>query len=179
MAHFKQKNGELTGSYPLEFLKPAEKKALEKATNKVSLYKVFLVQHLAKAIKSGNCNVSHSYRYRPFESYLPSEQVWQKEKETLLARAGLSHWQDWHSVKKQLQDSLQTHFDTTFSRIEGGLNQHIAKRRDGKPRFATPTQPESVDTLPFDLYPTDRLIPLVEILYTVNQHCQFIKHLEH
>ena len=63
---------------------------MTKGKFRVSLYKALLFIHIRTSIKAGTLNLEHSYKYRPLEDYLISNQRWQKEKESLLERAGLS-----------------------------------------------------------------------------------------
>ena len=70
----------------LDFLGDDERCVLvrESGSFRLSLYKVFLFQHIATAIKAGNLNLSHSYKYRPMDSYLIDADRWNKEREQLL-----------------------------------------------------------------------------------------------
>ena len=61
--HFKATGGSLGADAPAGFLRSGERAALrgEGGKFRVSLYKTFLFQHVAAAIKSGDLNLTHSY----------------------------------------------------------------------------------------------------------------------
>jgi hypothetical protein len=64
--HFKDKDGNITQSAPLDFLEAKERKVImdeDSQKLRVSLYKSFLFIHVASAIKSGNLNLEQSYKY--------------------------------------------------------------------------------------------------------------------
>lgn len=88
--HFKNSNGAVGPGAPTDFLDTDERAALIRAdgTFRTSLYKVFLFQHVAAAIKSGDLNLSQSYKYRPMDAYLIAPDRWAREKKELLERAG-------------------------------------------------------------------------------------------
>jgi hypothetical protein len=77
--HFKTHDGAVTGKAPTGFLDADETKALvrEDGAFRPSLYKVFLFQHVAGAIKSGHINLGQSYKYRPMDSYLIAKERWE------------------------------------------------------------------------------------------------------
>lgn len=70
--HFKTHDGVITDRAPMGFLDADPHDALTHADGafRPSLYKVFLFQHIAGAIKSGNLNASQSFKYRPMDSDL-------------------------------------------------------------------------------------------------------------
>lgn len=76
--YFRDKEGNITHQAPIAFLDEYERKALyrEDGTFRVSLYKVFLFQHIAAAIKSGRLNLVHSYKYLPLDKYMISKKRW-------------------------------------------------------------------------------------------------------
>jgi TnpA family transposase len=176
--YFKQKSGNLTGPLPEEFLKTKEKLALQGATTKVSLYKALLATHLADYIKGGKANVATSFRYKPFKSYLIDEHSWLWSKAEVLEKALLTPFMDSEVVLKQLFSQLEASFKTTFERMNAGANPLVAKRKDGRPRFITPAQ-DTQATVPLDLFPQQRFVPIYEVLHAVNQHCRFTDCLTH
>ena len=70
--HFKTNEGNVGSRAPTEFLGLKERAASIRAdgTVRISLYKVFLFQHITAAIKSGDLNLAQSYKYRPMDAYL-------------------------------------------------------------------------------------------------------------
>ena len=73
---------------------------------RVSLYKSFLFIHVASAIKSGNLSLEQSYKYRPMDDYLIGLEHWDKDKNELLERAGLSDYSTPDQMLKELDKSL-------------------------------------------------------------------------
>ena len=68
---FKDKDGAVDKTAPLEFLKPVEREAVtDRGKFRVSLYKALLFLHIQNAVKSGTLNLQHSYKYRPLDDYL-------------------------------------------------------------------------------------------------------------
>ena len=78
IAHFREKDGAVTASAPTTFLGQDEQDAVlpKDGAFRVSLYKVFLFRHVARAIKAGNLNLEGSYKYRPLDDYLISHERW-------------------------------------------------------------------------------------------------------
>ncbi len=178
IAHFRQKKGILAGSPPAGFLKKTEAQALEKATSRVSLYKALLALHLADYIKGGKANVSTTFRHKPFVSYLIEEQSWHRNKQKLLENALLDKLSDCDQVLAGLRLQLEQSFQHTFGRMNAGGNTLVEKRKDGKPRFITPAEEARIE-VPVELYPLDHIIPIYEVLNTVNAHCHFTDCLQH
>ncbi|MEZ5836615.1 MAG: hypothetical protein R3D03_12895 [Geminicoccaceae bacterium] len=81
--HFKVKDGAVGRGAPLDFLEPAERKAItgeDGGSFRTSLYKAFLFLRLTDAIKAGNVNLMGSYKYRPLDDYLIKRRRWNKKK---------------------------------------------------------------------------------------------------
>lgn len=178
LSGFRQRDGQLGSNLSTDFLRPAERVALQKATSKVSLYKVLLAQHVAEALKSGRLNLPASFQYRPFDEYLFPFTSWLADRVGLLKQASLSHLTDCDTVLAKLKKDLNHHFTQTFGRLEDGTNLHVQRRRNGQPRF-TETKLEPAPNLDIDLFPQERFIPIYEVLHTVNQHCRFTDCLKH
>lgn len=110
IAHFRDKDGAVTASAPMAFLDQEERDAVSPKKGgvfRVSLYKVFLFQHVAGAIKAGNLNLEGSYKYRPLDDYLISRERWNKDKAQFLERAGLADFADPAPVLAALDETLQ------------------------------------------------------------------------
>ena len=102
--YFKDKDGVVDRGAPTEFLKPIEEKAVlgSDGNLRVSLYKALLFIHVMGAIKSGTLNLEHSYKYRTLDNYMIDRDRWRRDKQTLLARAGLASF----AQPKQVLDEL-------------------------------------------------------------------------
>ena len=70
--HYKEKDGYIGELAPVSFVTTDEQSYLidDKGKIKKSLYKALLFWHSAEAIKSGEINLSYSYRYLSVEEYL-------------------------------------------------------------------------------------------------------------
>lgn len=85
LKYFREKNGRLSkNSTPTNFLKPEQLKLVYDNGFNISLYKMFLFEHLASSIKSGRLNLIHSYKYRPLDQYLISKKEWKESRDILL-----------------------------------------------------------------------------------------------
>jgi TnpA family transposase len=168
---FQQKDGVLTGNVPLEFLKPMERAAIRDGDGKlrVSLYKALLARHIMRGFKAGRVYLPTSHQYKSVDDYLIDEATWQNSQQTLLERAGMRQWACWETVAAELRSGLQTQFAHTMARIDSGENLWVEKRKDMTLRFKTPVLDESEDAAVVDLFPQDRVVPLYEILETVNR----------
>jgi TnpA family transposase len=179
IAFFQQKDGQLTGNVPLDFLKPWEQKAVKEPDGKikVSLYKSLLARYVAKGLKSGAVFVTTSHLHKPIDSYLMDERTWIEQKQTLLERASLREIEHWPTVKADLEYELVEQFHQTFNRINNGENLRIKKKSDGTLQFKTPTK-EEIEGDILNLYPTERVISLYEAMETVNRSCHFLEAFE-
>lgn len=61
--------------------------------------------HVAGAIKSGQINLEHSYKYRSLDEYLISRNRWDTEKKDLLRKAELDSFEYCKPVLKQLENA--------------------------------------------------------------------------
>ena len=169
--HFKNRDGTMTDKAPADFLEAEEKAALvrEDGAFRPSLYKVFLFQHVAAAVKSGDLNLRQSYKYRPMDSYLIDRQRWQRDRLLLLERAGMTEFMDANSVLKTLEAALFRQYQDTNAAI--GSNPHLHFRADGSFYVHTPAL-DSRETDPLQaLFPQRHDVPLAQVLDTVDQHC--------
>ena len=173
---YKNSNGSINSSAPLDFLSSDEKKALNVSDAfRTSLYKVFLFQHVARAIKSGSLNLVHSYKYRSMDSYLINKNGWLQEKDQLLERAGMTNFANSKPLLQELEKKLYEQFVATNNNISSGSNPHIKFSTDSKYSIHTPRQEVILSELFSPLLPVKNFIPLAEILATVNSQTRFTK----
>ncbi len=179
--YFKEKDGMLGADTPLDFLEDDELSALFDETGKlrVSLYKVFLFIHITEAIKSGSLNLKYSYKFRAFENYLIPKELWENEKTDLLERAGLTGFEDYNNVEAELKSAIDEQYKTTNSNIISGQNKHVKFNAKKKLIVSTPKKEKTVVESISDYFPKDRIIPVFEVLSTVNKHTGFLDCLEH
>lgn len=177
--HFKTREGNIGAGAPTAFLSQEERVVLIRADGsfRTSLYKVFLFQHVTAAIKSGDLNLSRSYKYRPMDAYLIDRDRWKREKVHLLERAGLSEFADLDPVLATLNDALTKQYQRTNANI--GANKHLKIRADGTFHVATPASGSSDTDLSVPLFPDRHDVPLAQVLETVNGHCDMLSSFEH
>lgn len=177
--YFKDNGDNANGRVPPSFLDANEQSALIRKDGRfrTSLYKVFLFQHVAAAIKSGDLNLSQSYKYRPMDTYLIDKERWGKDKAHLLERAGLSSLEDPAAVLEGLDKALFAQYSTVHDRSAD--NGHLKMRADGTFHIATPAlDVREVD--PFEtLFPRRHDVPLAQVLETIDNHCGMLRSFEH
>jgi hypothetical protein len=123
---FKDKDGAVDRTAPLEFLKPVEREAVtDRGKFRVSLYKALLFLHIQNGVKSGTLNLQHSYKYRPLDDYLIERGRWSRDKELLLERAGLQALANPRTVLDNLDEALHAQYLTTNRNILDGKNSFI------------------------------------------------------
>ena len=177
--HFKAVDGAVGHDAPLEFLEPDEHKAVfrEDGRFRPSLYKVFLFLHIAGAIKSGNLNLALSYKYRPLNDYLIDPARWQREKSELMERAGLTEFADPSAVLTALDTALYEQYRETNA--HAASNPHLKILANGQFTISTPAEEETHDELFGTFYPEQHIVPLPEVLFTINRHCGFLESFQH
>ena len=118
-------------SAPTEFLKPIEQKAVLGSDRdlRVSLYKALLFIHVMGAIKSGTLNLEHSYKYRTLDNYMIDRDRWQRDKQTLLARAGLASFVEAKQVLDELDRDLYAQYLRTNRNLVEGNNLGETQQR--------------------------------------------------
>ena len=179
--YFKQKDGNIDLKAPLYFLDSDERKLVfdSEGKLKISLYKVLFFKHIANAIKSGTLNLKHSFKYRPFEHYLIPEDRWESEKNELLERAGLKGFEDFSKVIPDLANALNSQFAATNDNIQTGQNKYAKIDKNDNLTVSTPKKEKIAHDSVSKLFQTDRVIPVFEVLSTVDKLSGFTSSLEH
>lgn len=180
IAYFREKDGTIGPGMPLAFLTSAERGAVNDPKGfRISLCKVFLFQHVAAAIKAGSLNLDGSYKYRPLDDYLIGRERWEREKQELLERAGLADFDDPEPVLRELEAALQQKYEATNRAASDGSNPYLKVRSPGDFRVVTPALDE-VESEPLrEILPKRYLVPLSEVLATVDQHCGMFEDFRH
>ena len=177
--HFKNREGIITDKAPTSFLDMDESKTVigDNGAFRPSLYKVYLFQHVAAAIKSGHLNLRQSYKYRPMDSYIIDQKRWERDKEKLLERAGLTEFSDPEPILKVLDTTLFRQYQETNAATNN--NPHLIIPADGTFHVKTPAL-DANETDPLQaLFPQRHDVPLAQVLDTVNRHCNMLKAFEH
>lgn len=176
---FKHNDGVVGPGAPTEFLDTDERAVLIRSdgTFRTSLYKVFLFEHVAAAIKSGDLNLSQSYKYRPMDAYLIDPDRWKREKPDLLERAGLADFADPEPVLATLREALTQQYQRTNA--NAAANSHLKLRADGTFHIATPAAGADGPSPTSELFPQRHDVPLAQVLETINNHCGMLGAFEH
>ena len=175
--HFRERDGAVGPGAPHAFLDPDERRAVavNGAVARVSLHKAFLFAHVARAIKAGTLNLQGSTKYRPLDDYLIGKKRWSRERDALIERAGLAELADPARVLAELNGALHRQYVSTNGRIASVVNPFF--RRSARHRFtiATPAvEDDEADAEPlWPLLPGRHVVPLPEVLATVNRHAGF------
>lgn len=179
--YYKDKDGNIDKNAPTDFLEEKDKKQLfdDNGTFRVSLYKVLLFINVADGIKSGTINLNYSYRHKSIEEYLISKDVWKMKRSEYLNDAGLNNFADVHKTIDVLKDALENQYHITNQNIKNGFNKYIKFNKDGSFILNTPPQDEKQKPLDIELFPQNDYIPLIEVLSTVNKHCNYLDAFEH
>jgi len=178
--YFRKNNGLIRNNAPINFLEDAEQKSVAgNGIFRTSLYKVLLFIHVAGAIKSGQINLEHSYKYRSLDEYLIARSRWDAEKKDLLHRAELESFEYCKPVIKQLGHALSVQYKNTNDHIQNNDNPHFKTRVSNNFTIATPKQEDGATDLLKPYFPDHHFVPLPEILSTVNAHTDFLQEFQH
>lgn len=138
---YQKKKGDINSTAPRKFLSNIEQKLIFGKTNdqfNVSLYKAVLLTKISDAIKSGEVNLLNSYKFLPIEAYLISDDVWEKERETLIERAGVGKFKKIKDLLLKLKDILEKQYYITNCNITDKTNKFIKFRKNGRFILHTP-----------------------------------------
>ena len=179
--YFKQRDGNIDSNAPLDFFDSDERKLVFDSEGKlrVSLYKVVFFQHIANSIKSGALNLKHSFKYRTFEHYLIPKERWLSEKDELLERAGLKGFENFSELIPDLSSALNSQFAATNRNIQTGQNEHAKIDKNGNLTVSTPKKDKIALDPVTEFFPKDRVIPVFEVLSTIDKLSGFTGSLEH
>ncbi len=180
--YYQKKDGNVGENPTMDFLDFKEQKILIPPDGKfrVSLYKVLLFLAIASGIRSGALNLKFSYKYRAFDDYLIPQDVWKSNKHNLLKKAGMTGVQNFTVLKDKLKNVSQEQFRGINQNIISENNEYVTIQKDGSLKIKTPKLDgkitgESVS----DIFPKNRVISLLEVLFTVNKISQFTDSFEY
>ena len=178
--HFKQKAGVLNKSVPTDFLNEKEKQAICSGKKfKVSLFKILFFKAINRAIKDGSLNLKYSYRYKAFDEYLIGELIWKKDKINLLQKADLADVESWKPHLEKVTEQLEEAYQYTNENILKGDNKFMRFRENGKFIITTPKSEQTQSDKLTDLFPNAKIIPLSEVLATIQQLTNYLGHFIH
>ncbi|MEJ7861714.1 MAG: Tn3 family transposase [Pyrinomonadaceae bacterium] len=190
LQHFQRRDGQIEKNAPQDFLSKQQKDFLNLGSDKftVSLYKVLLFQQLSVGIKSGTVNFSDSHKYtfcnhltkyRSLDDYLISREFWQKHRSELLGQADLQESDNFPAILTNLSDTLDRAFRETNQQLKSNLNPHLKFTADRDWVISTPKQDATLAAPLKNYFPSRQLVPLSEVLASVNQAVPFLDELQH
>lgn len=178
---FQKKQAKITSNAPRDFLSEDEKEALtdNEGKFKVSLYKILLFRAIHYGIKSGRLNLKYSYRYKAFDEYLIEQLYWKEHENALLDKAQLSHLKSWEDVLQKLKTSTHKYFCQVNDNIISKENAHFTLPKNGKYHIKTPKVEKEQDQRAHSIFPSKKIIPLTEILATIDQLTGYLSDFKH
>ena len=138
-----------------------------------------LFQQLSVGIKSGTVNFSDSHKYRSLDDYLISRQLWQEQRARLLAQADLPESDSFPAVLTSLSERLDQAFQQTNQQLDRNLNPHLKFTADRDWTVSTPKQDTALTAPLKNYFPARQLVPLSEVLSSVNQAVAFLDEFQH
>lgn len=179
--HFKEKDAKIDHKAPMGFLNIQERNVVNPDAGKfrISLYKILLYMHIADAIKSGELNLKHSYRYLSIDDYLIDKNDWINNREALLEAAGLTDFSDCSEVMHQLKLLLSDKYDQVNRHFEGQLNPYLSFNKEGKFHITTPALDDKQTEYISELLDQSGQVPIFKILSEVNRATQFTRCFTH
>ena len=165
---------------PLAFLTKAERGMVisERGIRK-SLCKLLLFRHLVQAVKGGELNLLHSFRYRSLQSYLIDTETWENDKSQVLEQAGLTGYRDSANVLAQLASRLDETYVTVNERFAKGNNGYLKMRPNGRFHITTPALERDAQPYIGEQLAQEGSIPILQILNEVERCYPFLRLLTH
>jgi len=180
LIYYQDKNGSITssGSVPTHFLGMEEQQRVLTLEGKLrlGLYKVFLFLEIRDSIKSGALAIDSSYDYRSFEEYQIPANIWQKEKKWLIEQAGLISCIHPRVTMLQLNEKLNAQIKQTNGQLNENKQVYFDDSGDWHLRKDKREEEESDSE---SLYPQEYIIPLLEVLTTVENASNFTSVFNH
>lgn len=166
---------------PCDFLEPQEIAHImdDKGKIRSSLYKALLFIKIASAIKSGEINLCHSYRYLPIDEYLIDKAAWKNAREDYLARAELTAYQTLKETIVPLQKKLEDQYHKTNESINNGDNPHVSFNKEGDIIVDTP-KVEKIETERIaELLKQKNYVSILEVLSAIDNITNFSDCFQH
>lgn len=179
--YFQKKEGHTGKESPCEFLEENEIKFLqdEKGKWRPSLYKVLLFMKVADAIKAGELNLLHSYRYLSIDDYLISKIVWQNNREDYILRAGIGHLTQFESIIIALKNALNAQYEKTNDNVLNGKNRYLTFNKLGELILETPKVEKAEIQKISELLPKNQYISILDVLRTLDEITGFSQCFQH
>jgi len=174
--HFKQTQGDIGQSPPLEFLteNEIEKVCTEENPLRVSLYKSLFFFHITDAIKSGGLIFDSTYRFKGIFDYMVDDITWAEQRDNLLATAGLEDFNDVITVLNKLKKQLNGKYRDINQRVLQGDNRFLSfDKSTDKAKVTTPKIDNDDFAFISDTLMQAGYMPIQTILSDINTVCHF------
>ena len=179
--YFRETDGKVGYHPPHAFLDPHELNHIRDSHGKIrpSLYKALLFVHIADAIRSGEINLTHSYRYLSIDEYLIDKKTWLNAHQNFLDRAELLAYRSVKNTIDPLRKTVDEQYHKVNKSINSGENPHISFNKAGEVIVDTP-KVEKIETQRIaDLLKQDNYISILDILNVIDQLTHFSDCLQH
>ncbi len=175
-----QSHNSITKTAPDNFLDDSEYKPVyENGIFNASLYKAIFFIKTAEGIRSGTICLSESYRYMPIESYLIDKNVWEEDKDAILAKTDLSEFKDIDSHLLMLKNKLDRSFYHTNKNIKSKSNKYTRIKKDGKLIIYTPGLEKPDYDSVLDLIGKETYVPILQMVSEVDNLMHFTSDFKH
>lgn len=164
---------------PTGFLTKAERSIVGDEGKRRSLCKLLLFKHMVDAIKGGELNLLHSFRYRSLQSYLIPAETWTQDKAKILRLAELTDYQEGGTYLDQLKKRLDDAFDQVNTNYASGDNGYLRMNPKGRVRVITPAQESATDQYIGEQLAQEGAVPILQVLRETEQSYPFLNHLTH
>ncbi|MCA9507536.1 MAG: hypothetical protein KC505_03835, partial [Myxococcales bacterium] len=179
--YFQKNDGQIKSQPPIDFFTNAEHEVLFDKNNKTRkpLYKILLYMHISVAIKSGELNLNHSYRYKAIHEYLIDKETWQKYRDELIKSAQLEKLADYKKLIEQLKQCMEEKYKAVNVRFSEGRNPYLAFNKKGRIYVTTPALEEKETKFIAALLEQAGFVPALQILSEVDKVVQFTDFFKH
>lgn len=180
LLNYKNSDGNVGQNPPVAFLSQQEFLAVfHENIFRVSLYKSLLFIYLAKAIKAGEINLRHSYKYRAIQDYLIDPDTWRKDRDRLLAESGLTKFANGDDYLAQMKQVLKEKYEHVNRRLINGENGYLSIDINGRVSVKTP-RAECGDKEFIAATLTRRgYIPILQLLQETDRVADFTSQFKH
>lgn len=151
----------------------------KKKTVDVLAYKAILFSKSFAAIKAGQLNLLHSYKYLQLRRYLLDEARWQ-EKALLLQSCGLNEFLNMEETIELLNTRLNEKYQKVNLDYKQGRNKYLSFNKQGRFVIATPKalEPKIKNRLA-PVFSGEGIIPIARVLDDINKATNFVDCFKH
>ena len=178
--HFKKTDGDIGKSPPDKFMDENQRHYIENSEkHRTSLYKIFQFIHVANAVKSGNINLKHTYRYKAIDEYLLDKDDWKINRNIFIDNAKLVDFADFNKTINTLKNQLDERYSTVNENILNNKNTFLTFDKKGKLKLKTPKiDSDETEYVP-SLLSQAGFVPVIQILSDINKITEFTDSFTH